>query len=313
VGATVGGETTWHADAAEAPLLTTASTPQQIDVLMRDNLFDPREATVTTGGTVTWHNVGRVGHNSASVFPDQTFNGPRIITGETFSRSFTSPDVYHYECVFHPGMVGTITVVTDGAPAAPTIGRATVGIGSATVTWTPPEGTQDSPVIGYRVRVNSGLGVFVRDVAVPAAQATWKVVAGLRRDTAYRFEVAALNDVGQSLFSALSTVVVTPRPPFAPRIVRAAPGTTGGARTAVARWRRPLNNGGSAITGYVVTALRLSRLHGVSGRVRSPVLPADARSRVFRLRPGHYRFVVTARNAVGSGVRSGRSNLVTPR
>jgi plastocyanin len=293
--------------------LTTVSPPQQIDVLMQDSFFDPQAVTVATGGTVTWRNAGRFGHNAASVFPDQIFGGPRILTGGSFSHTFTSPDVYHYECVFHAGMLGTITVITDGAPAAPEIGQATVGIGSATVMWTPPVGTPGSPVVGYRVRVDTGLGAFVRDVEVPDPQATQTVVMDLRRGAAYRFEVAALNDVGQSLFSELSRVVVTPRPPFAPRIARAAPGAAGGARTAIARWRRPLNTGGTAITGYVVTALRVTRSHHVAGRVRSPVLPATARSRVFRLAPGHYRFVVAARNAVSTGVRSDRSNVVAPR
>jgi hypothetical protein len=191
-------------------------------VLMRDNSFTPADTTVATGGTVTWANEGRFGHNAASMFPDKTLDGPRILTGERSSHTFTSPDVYHYECVFHPAMVGTVTVITDGAPAAPAIGRASVGVGSATISWTPPEDSQGSPVIGYRVRVNNGLGAFVRDVEVPDSRATQTRVTGLRRGTAYRFEVAALNAVGQSLFSALSNVVVTPRQPFAPRIDRPA-------------------------------------------------------------------------------------------
>lgn len=293
--------------------LSTPSSPQQLDVLMLDNSFGPQDAVVAAGGTVTWHNAGRFGHNAASRFPDETFSGPRILTGGTFSHTFASPDVYRYECVFHPGMVGTITVLTDGAPAAPMIGRATAGVGSATVSWRPPEGSQGSPVVGYRVRVKTGFGAFVRQVEVADPLATQTTVTGLRRGAAYRFEVAALNDIGQSLFSGSSNVAVTPRPPFAPAIGRAAPGKPGGARTAIARWRRPRNNGGSPIVGYVVTALRFDASHRVRDQVRSPVLPAAARSRVLRLRSGHYRFVVTASNAVGTGVRSGRSNLVFPR
>jgi plastocyanin len=292
--------------------ISTVTTPQHVEVLMRDNSFTPADTTVATGGTVTWANEGRFGHNAASMFPDKTLDGPRILTGERSSHTFTSPDVYHYECVFHPAMVGTVTVITDGAPAAPAIGRASVGVGSATISWTPPEDSQGSPVIGYRVRVNNGLGAFVRDVEVPDSRATQTRVTGLRRGTAYRFEVAALNAVGQSLFSALSNVVVTPRQPFAPRIGRATPGPLGGPRTAIARWRGPLNNGGSPITGYVVTALRITASHQVGRRLRSPVLPATARSRAFRLPRGRYRFLVAAGNAVGTGLRSDRSNLVTP-
>lgn len=300
---------TRNEDAASA----SAAASSQVTVMMQDNFFDPQEATVATGGTVTWLNQGRFGHNAASRFPDQTFDGPRIVTGETFSHTFASPDVYHYECVFHPNMVATVTVVTDGAPLAPTIGRARVGPGAATVTWTTPASTQGSPVVGFRVRVSTGVGVAVRDVDVSDPQATEWHVTRLRPGTAYRFEVAALNDVGQSLFSMPSNVVVTPRPPFAPRIDRAAPGPAGGAVTALARWRRPLNNGGSAVTGYVVTALRISASHHVRRQVRSAVLPATARSHVFTLPPGSYRFVVSARNLVGSGARSPRSNLVVPR
>ena len=102
-----------------------------------------------------------------------------------------------------------------------------------------------------------------------------------------------------------------PTPPGQPRIGKASSGTSGGAVTATARWSAP-GNGGSPITGYRVTAYRMS----ATGRVVAQVavnVPASARSRVMKLRQAKYRFAVVARNAVGTGHASARSNLVTAR
>ena len=93
----------------------------------------------------------------------------------------------------------------------------------------------------------------------------------------------------------------------------ASSGVAGGRITATARWTRPASNGGSAITGYVVTALRLNANGTVRSRTVSAVKPASQRSLRMTLRAGNYRFTVRTRNAIGWGAASVRSNRVSAR
>jgi plastocyanin len=292
--------------------LTASATPEQAAVLMQDNFFSPRDVTIATGGSVTWTNAGQRVHNAASAFPESAFDGPLLGANDAFTHSFTSTGIYHYDCVLHADMSGTVTVITDGAPSAPVVERATPAVGSAAVSWTATS-SSGAPITGFIVRVETAIGVMVRDVGVPDPTARSLLVTGLRRGAAYRFRVAARNAVGASLFSDPSNIAITPRQPFVPRIGPATAGPAGGQRTATARWRPPLNNGGSPVTGYVLTALRMSATNTVIARTTSPRIPPTARSRVFRLPAGRYRFSARAWNAVGSGAPSARSNLVPAR
>jgi hypothetical protein len=139
------------------------------------------------------------------------------------------------------------------------------------------------------------------------------VAAGLTNGTGYRFQVRAVNGVGAGGYSALSNTVTAATVPGPPVIGTASSGANGGALTATARWSPPASDGGSAITGYVVTALRMSRTGTVLSRTDSPLLGAGARTRTFTLPAGNYRFVVVARNAIGQGPSSARSNQVAAR
>ena len=207
--------------------------------------------------------------------------------------------------------------VTPAAPTvagAPTIGLATGGNASATVRWTPPARNGGSPITGYEVRaVNAATNAQVGALRPAGPAATTLVVTGLTNGTGYRFQVRAVNGVGAGGYSALSNTVTAATVPDPPVIGTASSGANGGALTATARWSPPASNGGSAITGYVVTALRMSRTGTVLSRTDSPLLGAGARTRTFTLPAGNYRFVVVARNAVGQGTSSARSNQVAAR
>ena len=90
----------------------------------------------------------------------------------------------------------------------------------------------------------------------------------------------------------------------------AASGAAGGAVTAAANWNAPTSNGGSAITGYVVRALRMSATGTVLATTKSAVQPSSARQLTMTLSSGNYRFTVQAINKAGSSPQSARSNLV---
>lgn len=101
--------------------------------------------------------------------------------------------------------------------------------------------------------------------------------------------------------------------PSRPGIRRASAGAPGGRTTAVAKWTAPATSNGARITGYRVTALKLSPSGAVTSRRRSPLLRPALRSKEMRLTTGRYRFQVRAVNAVGASPQSARSNMVRAR
>jgi predicted phage tail protein len=144
--------------------------------------------------------------------------------------------------------------------------------------------------------------------------ATSTTVTELTNGTAYNFRVQAVNAVGAGPLATSNTV--TPATvPGAPQIGTATSGAAGGAVTATATWAAPASTGGSAITGYRVTALQMDAdgTTVVGTPVQSAVLGANVRSFVFALPAGNYRFEVVAVNAVGTSAPSARSNLATAR
>lgn len=214
----------------------------------------------------------------------------------------------------------------DHVPTAPTIGAATAGDAQATVNWTAPADLGVPALVEYDVRVRNvttGTSV-IRTVAAPADHL---LVTGLTNNNNYDFQVRGVQAAGTSgPFSAFSTPVVTPTgpvtPPPPPATRPSAPTiglATSGSRTdgrisATARWTAPTSTGGSAITGYLVRAHRMSSTGAILQTTTSTLRPAGARSFSMTLqRAGQYRFTVVARNSVGDSVASQPSNQVAGR
>lgn len=75
-----------------------------------DNDFEPPDARLTVGDTLTWQWQGDSDHN---VVGDR-FESPVQRDG-TFEHRFTEPGTYTYRCTLHGGMRGSVTVVpADG-------------------------------------------------------------------------------------------------------------------------------------------------------------------------------------------------------
>src|SRR5262249_51795062 len=187
------------------------------------------------------------------------------------------------------------------------------GSAAGTVRWTAPSDDGGSTITGYLVRVLDSAGAQVGALHPADATATSLVVTGLTNGASYQFQVAATNAAGTGPNSALSTVVMPATVPGAPLIASAASGAVGGTITATARWNPPASNGGAAVTGDVVRALRLSTTGTVLAAATSPVQAGSARQLTMTLPTGNYRFTVQASNKAGTGPQSARSNLVTAR
>ena len=179
------------------------------------------------------------------------------------------------------------------APGVPTILTATAGNTSVALAWTAPTDNGGSAVTGYLITPTSGPPVTVGNV-------TTYTVTGLTNGIGYAFVVAAINPIGTGGNSAPSgSVTPNPTVPAAPTLVV---GTPGNATIGLA-WTPPADNGGSAVTGYVITPS--------SG---SPVTIGNVTSHTFSALTNGigYTFTVEAINAVGTGAPSASSTLVTP-
>jgi hypothetical protein len=202
------------------------------------------------------------------------------------------------------------------APGAPTIGNATAGNMSATVRWTAPGNTGGSAIAGYKVQVLDAAQAQVGALRSASPSATSMVVTGLAKGVAVHFVVTAINNAGAGPASGSSNTVTPPTTtvPGFPIIGSPSAGAAGAPATATARWTPPASTGGSAITSYIVTALRMSSAAAnatVLSTSESPRLGAAIRSRQFTLVPGaNYRFVVVAFNVAGEGPISDRSSNV---
>jgi hypothetical protein len=204
------------------------------------------------------------------------------------------------------------SVTPVGLAGAPTALVASRGNTTVDLSWTAPANNGGSAITGYQVQVRIGTTVVRTDP--PIGNVTSTTITGLTNGTAYTFRVQAINAFGAGALSAASSTVTPATVPDPPGILAPAQGPAGGSLTAVANWAAPASNGGAAITGYTVTALRMAA-DGVTpvGTPTVAVTNGATRSRSFTLPAGNYRFEVFASNSAGNSVPSPRSDIVVPR
>jgi CSLREA domain-containing protein len=182
-------------------------------------------------------------------------------------------------------------------PGAPTNVVAVAGNAQAAVSWTPPASNGGSSITSYTV--TSNVGGFSQ--VVDGSQ-TSVVMTGLTNGTSYRFRVVATNVVGDSAPSTLSNAVTPRTVPDPPTNVTAIAGSA----SAVVSWMPPASNGGSAITGYTLTASPGGATKTVGGTVVTTSFTGLTNGTT-------YTFTIRATNAAGSSAPSAPSNPVTPR
>src|SRR4029078_495161 len=103
------------------------------EISMLDDRFEPAEATIPVGTTVTWVNKGTHWHSVANL--DLRFTSGKVFPGERFSFRFENAGVYKIYCQHHSmaGVNGTITVERPNGRTLkpwrdPSLGR--LGVGS---------------------------------------------------------------------------------------------------------------------------------------------------------------------------------------
>lgn len=116
--------------ATPAPAVTPAATPAVISltlpldlagartgaVSMGDSSFSAASITVAPGGSVTWTNNSRLPHTVT--ISSGLWDSGMIMPGRSYSHTFQDAGRYDYTCILHEGMVGTVLVEGDAAPAS---------------------------------------------------------------------------------------------------------------------------------------------------------------------------------------------------
>ncbi|HVN65576.1 MAG TPA: cupredoxin domain-containing protein [Methanomicrobiales archaeon] len=88
---------------------TTVTTPAApVTVTIQDFIFHPASVTVPAGTTVTWMNKDTATHSIVS--DAGKFSSSNLLTGQSFSFTFTAPGSYPYHCGVHTAMHGAIVV-----------------------------------------------------------------------------------------------------------------------------------------------------------------------------------------------------------
>src|SRR4029079_3082125 len=133
-------------------------------------------------------------------------------------------------------------------PGAPTIGPASVIYPTVTVSWTAPASNGGSALHCYLM--TPYVDGIPQSPVTFMSTATAETITGLTDGVTYTFTVAAINAIGTGPDSTPSNpVTVAPTEPGPPIIGTA---TAGNGRATVS-WTAPTLDGGSPITGYIVT------------------------------------------------------------
>jgi hypothetical protein len=178
------------------------------------------------------------------------------------------------------------SVTPATTPDAPEITNVEQGNSQAVITWsTPPHNGRD--ILSYKVSWATGSKV---------CQSSPCTITGLTNGTAYSFQVAAINEIGDSAESSPSqsvTPATIPAAPSKPSVTRANKGVQ-------IRWSTPADNG-SPITGY-----KVSWLKGSQTCTSSPCTVTNLQNGT------RYVFSVSAINAIGESASSENSVQVIP-
>ena len=176
------------------------------------------------------------------------------------------------------------TTAVAVAPLAPTGVVGVAGDGEVAVSWTAPASDGGSAITEYTVTASPDGATCTTTGDLTCT------VTDLTNGTPYTFTVTATNDVGTSEPSEPSAPV-TPMIPVAPLAPTGVVGVAGDGEVAVS-WTAPASDGGSAITGYTVTASPDGATCTTTGALTCTVTDLTNGT--------PYTFTVTATNDVGT-------------
>ncbi|HET9422165.1 MAG TPA: fibronectin type III domain-containing protein [Nocardioides sp.] len=251
---------------------------------------------------------------------DATASGTSLPSGQYYARVDGAGRGNATTSYTDYGSIGAYTLQVSGCggvvvnpPSAPqNLAGQDLGGGSVSLTWSAPANNGGGAITAYRV--------FVDGNQVPGdvpGNATGATVGGVPSGS-HEFGVVAVNSAGPGPAAEVNVDVSNEEPeeakPGKPRIGAATAGPRGGAKTAKISWRPPVGVTNPAINGYQVIAYRENNRGKFVKISTSPVFSANTRSTKFTASSGaRLKFAVKARNALGFGALSAKSNAVRPR
>src|SRR5260370_13685203 len=238
---------------------------------------NPESLTAAVGGTTTTATVGN------------------LINGRPYSFTVTATNQFGQG----PISAASNTVTPSGtntAPSAPQSVAATAGNTQATVTWGVPALRGGAVITQYTVTSSPG--------GLTATSANQTVtVTGLTNGQSYTFTVTATNSAGTSPASSPCNSIAPATVPGAPT----GPSATAGNGQATLIWTAPASNGGTAISGYLVTPYVGSTPQAAT----TFGSPATTETVSGFSNGTAYTFTVAATNALSTRPASTASNLAT--
>jgi Fibronectin type III domain len=197
-------------------------------------------------------------------------------------------------------LAGCSSSAKTSAPDPPTDVKAAPSGANAKVSFTAPDGDGGSPITTYTAACSSP------EIATKGAQAKTSpiTVPGLSGGHTYACVVSATNANGTSDASEPSESFETTAVPGSPTAAGAVPYDSGVAKVT---WDAPKNDGGSPVTGYVVTPYQGSRVQP------SITYNSTATTQLISGLPNGkaYTFAVKARNAVGTSAEPTKAGVIT--
>jgi Fibronectin type III domain len=249
----------------------------------------PLTGTITKVIPATWPN-GTYTLNDITLV-DPSGNQVRYMAGGTiykFPTGAAGPTSHSFN-------LNTANFTVAEVPSAPSWVSVSGGNQKANLVWSPAS-SNGLPITGYTVTASPG------GKTVTTAGATAATVTELTNGTSYTFTVTATNGIGTSQASTPSTPVIpSPVAPSQPTAVTATAGDAAG----LVSWTAPVSNGGSAVSGYTVTASPGGKTATTTGATSATVTGLTNGT--------VYTFTVTATNTAGDSAASLPSAAVTPK
>jgi large repetitive protein len=208
----------------------------------------------------------------------------------------------------------TTAIVPVTIPGSPSNVSGTSKNASVLLTWSPPSSNGGTAITDYAIQFALSSSCSLSDptdcswgtFADGTSQSTSATVTGLTNGSSYTFRVAAVNKVGASTY-AQSLLDVTPM------TIPGIPGALSGVaadQSATLNWSAPADNGGDALTNYVLT------MSSNGGQAFTQVSrdPSTATSFLVNglVNGTSYIFRVYAVNSVGQGTLFSTSPVIIP-
>ena len=213
--------------------------------------------------------------------------------------SLTNGTEYEFQvAALNTGGVGAYaTAVTSQpftVPGAPINLTATAGVGSVDLAWDAPTSNGGSTLTDYIVQYKASADASWTTFADGTSTTRTATISTLTNGTVYLFRVAATNAAGTGTES--TSVSATPKTtPGAPTSLSA----TIGDEFVSLTWTAPADNGGSAITDYIVEYKRTADSTWLTYNDGTRTLPSVTVPSLTNM--VEYEFRITSVNVVGSG------------